>query len=154
MPTVMETQLTVSNENPDGWMPRAELVDGSQSIKLDCKDRACFRFLTGKALTFGSKYENSKHLLGFWVYMVNAFSFWYFLSLWLELGPCATPRGVGSLIFLSAALALPSPTIPLLGEAGEMGGSSVWPVGWLDCAFLLQRGLVLGIWAQVHWTWG
>ena len=72
MPTFIEQHLKLSNEHLSEWLPLVDLVDGSQYIKLDCRDRSCFRFFTGKALTFGSKYENSKYLLDFWVYLVKA----------------------------------------------------------------------------------
>lgn len=72
MPTVITSVLKLSNEHMDNWTPQTHAVDGRQFIKLDCKDRAFFRFCTGKALTFGSKYENSKYRLGFWTSMVRA----------------------------------------------------------------------------------
>ena len=64
--------MKLSNEHMDNWTPPSRLVNGLHFIKLDCKDRSCFRFCTGKALTFGSKYENSKYILDFWAYMVQA----------------------------------------------------------------------------------
>ena len=71
MPTYMEQHLKLSNEHVSEWFPEVQIVDGCQYIKLDYKDRSCFRFLTGKALTFGSKYENSKYLLEFWQDLVK-----------------------------------------------------------------------------------
>ena len=68
MPTSIELRLKMTNEDQFEWSPAVDTVDGMQFIKLDCKDRSCFRFFTGKSLTFGSKYENSKYLLEFWVF--------------------------------------------------------------------------------------
>jgi hypothetical protein len=72
MPTTMQTVMVVSNDNITNWKPSMQLVDGKQYIKLDIKDRSFFRFCTGKALAFGSKYENTKYILDFWVYLVAA----------------------------------------------------------------------------------
>jgi hypothetical protein len=72
MPTTIETRMTISNEHVTSWHPDVKVVDGNTFIKLDCKDRCFFRFCTGKAITLGSKYENSKYLLQFWVDMVKA----------------------------------------------------------------------------------
>jgi hypothetical protein len=72
MPTSIELRLKMTNEDQFEWSPAVDTVDGMQFIKLDCKDRSCFRFFTGKSLTFGSKYENSKYLLEFWVYLLKA----------------------------------------------------------------------------------
>jgi hypothetical protein len=72
MPTTIESQLTISNDNMADWTPRTQMVNGGPFVKLDCKDRACFRFLTGTTLHFGSKYENTKYLLDFWQYLVRA----------------------------------------------------------------------------------
>ena len=72
MPTTIESQLMISNGNMADWTPRSEIVNGAHFVKLDCKDRSCFRFLTGQTLHFGSKYENTKYLLDFWQYLVRA----------------------------------------------------------------------------------
>ena len=72
MPTSMEQQLKLSNEHVSEWYPEVNIVDGCQYIKLDCKDRSCFKFLTGKYITFGSKYENTKYILQFWQDLVKA----------------------------------------------------------------------------------
>ena len=72
MPTVINSVLKLSNENMDNWTPQTHVVDGRQFIKLDCRDRAFFRFCTGKALKFGSKHEESRYILNFWVSMVRA----------------------------------------------------------------------------------
>lgn len=72
MPTTVEWQLSISNDNMADWTPRTQMVNGTAFVKLDCKDRACFRFLTGRSLHFGSKYENTKYLLDFWQYLVRA----------------------------------------------------------------------------------
>ena len=72
MPTTMQTVMVVHNENVENWRPALQLIGGKQYIKLDIKDRMFLKFCTGKALTFGSKYENTKHILDFWVYLVAA----------------------------------------------------------------------------------
>lgn len=72
MPTTIKTRMTISNEHVTDWYPDVKVVDGNTFIKLDCKDRCFFRFCTGKTITLGSKYQNSKYLLQFWVDMVKA----------------------------------------------------------------------------------
>jgi hypothetical protein len=72
MPTTIKTSMVVSNEHLSDWHPNVKVVDGNTFIKLDCKARCFYRFCTGKAITLGSKYENSKYLLQFWVDMVKA----------------------------------------------------------------------------------
>lgn len=72
MPTSIQLRLKMVNDDQFEWSPAVDTVDGMQFIKLDCKDRSCFRFFVGRPLTFGSKYENTKYILEFWVYLLKA----------------------------------------------------------------------------------
>lgn len=73
MPTTIESQLKISNANLSDWAPRTRVVEGLNFVKMDCKDRSCFRFLTGRTLHFGSRYHGeTKYLLEFWQSLVKA----------------------------------------------------------------------------------